>query len=170
MSLYESLKYDTLRVEGKIEIRQYYNFNIVEYDNENDPGISNGFGSLFRYISNDNKTQEKISMTVPVIEEMIEDRKKMAFVIPQKMGDRIPEPNNPKLNIKGFTKGLFGVIKYSGFSNTSKEAKKQGELKSWLKGKGYKLESNFMLAFYNPPLTPPFLRRNEVWVRVSKDD
>jgi hypothetical protein len=170
VSKYESPTYDLLTVDGEIEIRQYFNFYIVEYDNENDPAISNGFGSLFRYISSDNKANEKISMTIPVIEEITEDKKKMAFVVPKKFGDRIPEPNNPALNIKPFAEGLFGVIRYSGLSNASKEAKIQEKLNIWLKEKGYKIESNFMLAFYNAPFIPPFLRRNEVWVRVSKID
>ena len=166
MGIYESPKYDIIKSDGSIEIRKYYDFYIVEYDNDKDPDISNGFGSLFSYISTDNKENRKISMTIPVIEEVSGDKKKMAFVVPKKLYNKIPEPNNPLLNIREFRSGLFGVIRYSGLSSRSKEEKKTSILSKWLRDNGYKIDSNFMLAFYNPPFTPPFLRRNEIWVRV----
>jgi hypothetical protein len=61
---------------------------------------------------------------------------------------------------------LFGAIQYSGFSNKSKELKMKKKLDIWIQKKGYKRQSNYMLAFYNAPFTPPMFRRNEIWVRI----
>lgn len=168
MGKYESLDYEVLLKDGDYELRKYLDFFIVEYENDNDPEINKGFGSLFNYISSDNKENQKISMTTPVIQDEINGNKKMAFVVPGKFGGQIPQPNNPNLKVKKFDEGLFGVIKYSGFSSESKESKMKEKLKSWITGNGYESQSNYMLAFYNAPFTPPMLRRNEIWVRIIK--
>lgn len=167
MGKYESPEYSVLISDDRFEIREYSDFYIVEYDNDNDPEINRGFGTLFSYISDNNKTKQKITMTVPVIEEIIQSRKKIAFVVPGKFKDNIPEPNDNNLKIKKFTEGRFAVIKYSGFSNKNKEDKMKRKLNEWLTLKGYVKHSNFMLAFYNAPFTPPMLRRNEIMVRVE---
>lgn len=168
MSKYERPEYEMVQSEPPFELREYKDFYIVEYDNKNDPGIENGFGTLFRYISSDNKTRAKISMTIPVIEEIVGDQMKMAFVVPKAQWDQIPEPNNQWLSVKKFDNGLFAVLRYSGFSSGSKEQQMIEKLKSWIGTKGYLEASNYMLAFYNPPLTPPMFRRNEIMVRIRQ--
>lgn len=166
MSKYETLDYEVLVKDDEYEIRKYVDFFIVEYENEDDPEIDDGFGSLFKYISSDNKDNQKISMTSPVIQEVTEENKKMAFVVPGKLGQHIPEPNNPNLKVKKIDEGLFGVIRYSGFSNKSKELKMTKKLEQWIFKNSYETQSNYMLAFYNAPFIPPMLRRNEIWVRI----
>ena len=44
----------------------------------------------------------------------------------------------------------------------------KNKLESWILEKGYKIESDYMLAFYNAPFTPPMMRRNEIWLRINK--
>lgn len=166
MSKYETPSFDVLKKDGDFEIRKYNAFYIVEYDNENDPEINNGFQTLFNYISSENKENKKISMTVPVIQEEIVDKKKMAFVVPEKFGNQIPEPTNTNLKVKKFDEGLFAVIKYSGFSNKTKEEIMKKKLFEWLKLNGYNTESNYMVALYNAPFIPPMFRKNEILVQV----
>ena len=168
MSKTETLDYEVLLKEDEYEIRKYVDFFIVEYENIEDPKSMSGFGSLFKYISSDNKENEKISMTSPVINEVSNEKKKMAFVVPGKFGENIPEPNNPNLKVRKFNEGLFGVIRYSGLSNESKELKMNKKLEAWILANDYKIQSNYMLAFYNPPFVLPMFRRNEVWVRIIK--
>lgn len=168
MGKYETPEYKVVEKDDVFELREYKDFFIVEYDNDHDPNISRGFGSLFSYISSDNKANEKIAMTIPVIEEMTADKMKMAFVVPSKFGDQIPEPNSPNLSIQKFEHGLFAVIRYGGLSNKRKEIAFQRKLALWIEEGHYRADSNYMLAFYNAPFVPPFLRRNEIMVRVSK--
>ena len=168
MSKSETLDYDILLKQDEYEIRKYVDFFIVEYENAEDLESKSGFGTLFKYISDDNKEDEKISMTSPVIQEVTKEKKKMAFVVPKEFGNQIPEPNNSNLNIKKFNEGLFRVIRYSGLSNESKELKMNEKLEEWVLKNDYKIESNYMLAFYNAPFVLPMFRRNEIWVRVVK--
>ena len=83
MAKYERPAYTVLLSEYPFELREYRDFYVVEYDNAADPDVDSGFGTLFRYISKDNQADRKISMTVPVIQELSEDRTKMAFVVPK---------------------------------------------------------------------------------------
>jgi DNA gyrase inhibitor GyrI len=163
---YETPAYEVIIKDNSFEIRHYKDFYIVEYDNVDDPDIQNGFGTLFRYISSNNEENKKINMTVPVIEEMTDNRLKMAFVVPKEHWEKIPRPNDPNLSIKEFRNGLFAVIRFSGLSNTSKEKMKLESLEAWIDQNGYDKASNAMLAFYNAPFTPPMFRRNEIMVRV----
>lgn len=72
-----------------------------------DPKTKDGFGSLFKYISNDNKENEKIPMTVPVISKELDQQRTIAFVVPAKFGDQIPKPNNPNVQVRKFKEGIF---------------------------------------------------------------
>ena len=168
MSIYERPDYEVLLSEDSFELRHYKDFYIVEYDNLTDPDIENGFGSLFRYISKDNKAHQKISMTVPVIEEIAGDHMKMAFVVPKAQWENIPEPNNKFLSVQKFESGLFAVRKYGGLSSPKKEHKMIEELENWADSKNYRIVSNFMLAFFNGPFTPPMIRHNEIMVRIDR--
>ncbi|MCC5894371.1 MAG: heme-binding protein [Alkalibacterium sp.] len=169
MGKYETPDYEVVTKEKDFELRKYAHFFIVEYENTADPEVNNAFRTLFKYISDDNKENEKISMTVPVIQEATGQNRKMAFVVPEKYEDHIPEPNNPNLKPKKFAEGFFASVTYSGLSNDSKEEKMKKKLNEWVQKKGYEKESHFMVAIYNGPFTLPMLRRNEIWVRVSID-
>lgn len=167
MSIYERPEYKVILSEPPFEIRLYESFWIVEYSNETDPDILNGFGTLFRYISSENQNRQKINMTVPVIEEVLEGRMKMAFVVPKEHWNDIPQPESKWLSLNKFESGLFGVIRYSGRSDKSKENEMKHKLEEWLNENAYSAVDNYMLAFYNPPFTPPMLRRNEILVRIK---
>lgn len=168
MSKYETPEYEVLLKEEEFEIRKYLDFFIVEYDNTEDPQIKDGFGSLLKYISNDNKENQKISMTVPVISQEVDKQRKMAFVVPAKFGNEIPEPNNPKIHVRKFAEGLFGTVQYSGRSKESKQTKMKEKLGKWILEKGYQMESDYMKASYDAPFVLPMMRRNEIWARISK--
>lgn len=168
MSAYETPNYDILLKEEEYEIRKYVDFFIVEYENTDDPEIKKGFGSLFKYISSDNEENEKISMTVPVIKDESSENTKMAFIVPEKYREQIPQPNNPNLKIKHFDEGLIASIHYSGFSNEKKESKMKDKLAAWILAKEYQKQSDYLVASYNAPFVPPMLRRNEILVRISQ--
>lgn len=168
MGKYETPDFAVLLKEEEFEVRKYPSFYIVEYENIDDPKIKNGFSSLFNYISNDNKKNEKMSMTVPVIQQELDQEKTMSFVVPAKVSSQIPEPNNPNLTVKKFDEGLVATVRYSGLSKKSKQEKMKKKLERWIQDKGYQTESQYMKASYDAPFVLPLLRRNEIWVRINK--
>jgi len=167
MSHYESPEYEIKSKEDNYEIREYKDFYIVEYENPNDPDLSYGFGTLFKYIGKENDQNESISMTIPVIREVTSSGMKMAFVVPQSKWDNIPHPTDKRLKISKFDKGIFATITYSGSLTLDKERKQIQLLQAWIHEKNLSPLSNFMVANYNGPFTPSIFRRNEILVRVE---
>ncbi|TXT17538.1 MAG: hypothetical protein FD133_1348, partial [Erysipelotrichaceae bacterium] len=44
----------------------------------------------------------------------------------------------------------------------------ENALKAWIEQEGYVINGSLQLARYNPPFTPGFLKRNELWFEVVK--
>ena len=67
----EILDYQVLEKEGSFDIRQYEEYWTVRTTLEGDyrESTGKGFRLLFNYISGNNKQQEKIAMTGPVIQQ-----------------------------------------------------------------------------------------------------
>ncbi|GEK91216.1 SOUL family heme-binding protein [Alkalibacterium kapii] len=168
MSKYETPDYEILEKESDFELRKYRQFYIVAYDNRKDPNVDRGFRTLFKYISSENEANEKIAMTVPVIQEETEENRKMAFVVPKAYWDRVPQPKDPNLKVERFEEGLFTVVRFSGNRSQTKEQSMKKRLDKWVADKGRIKASSFMLASYNGPFTLPPFKRNEIWVRVKE--
>ena len=73
----EQPDYKVIKKDNEFEIRQYTNFltATVETEGGRDEAISTGFRILFKYISGENKNKESISMTVPVMQKSLGDKK-----------------------------------------------------------------------------------------------
>ncbi|MBN2285033.1 MAG: heme-binding protein [Tissierellales bacterium] len=168
MGRYETPDYEVLKNKDEFELRKYDAFYIVEYDNESDPMINEGFRTLFSYISSNNNESKKISMTVPVIEEMHDNKMSMAFVVPKALWEKTPIPNSKNLSIKKFEEGLYAAIYYRGNSNKKIESSQKDKLKQWVNSNDWEISSEFMLFLYNPPFIPGIFKRNEILVKIEK--
>jgi hypothetical protein len=186
----EELKYDLIHKDDQFEIRRYPSYIIAKVTVDNsDKAESEAFRILAGYIFGKNKSQSKIAMTVPVIEtqgkvssEKIsmtapvlmdsgEDGKMtMSFSMPKKysLAD-LPEPNDKRVKLATVDEHFVCALVFSGFWGKEKNAKLSEELKTWLKNHPeYRPVSNPFFAGYNPPWTLPFLRRNEILIKLEK--
>ena len=59
---------------------------------------------------------------------------------------------------------LKRLLESAGVKMEKKVEKKTQELLNWMKEKGLTPKGQPELARYNPPITPPFFRRNEVMI------
>jgi hypothetical protein len=59
------------------------------------------------------------------------------------------------------------VLRFSGYATDSVMAEKRQQLAHLLSRDGLRPAGDFMEAYYNPPWTPPFMRRNEVLVDIE---
>ncbi len=128
---------------------------------------------------------EKIPMTVPVTEEVLDESEKIAMTVPvteENAGSEIyrisftmpskysletlPEPEDKRIKFKEEKNQLMGVIKFSGRVNEKLSKEKIEELKKLLNKNSIKAKSNFIVAQYNHPAVPGFLRRNEIIVKI----
>lgn len=126
---------------------------------------------------------EKIAMTSPVITESNEEV--MQFVLPAEYIslDQIPTPSDKRVVIKSIPSKLIAATRFSGSYNKDYFDKKLRELYENVLADS--LEPDFdndqtpvdkaditslkwSAAQYHPPFTIPFMRRNEVWIELSR--
>ncbi len=163
---YESPNYELLMKKKNFEVRRYFPFQIVQYDNPEDPESNQGFRTLFQYIGSKNRENQKIPMTTPVLKRKEGDRNRMAFVVPRDIKDP-PMPLNSNLEISTVPGGVYVVHPYRGSHSNIKFENHKNILKNLLEERHYRPVGPFISAFYNPPFTPPFLRHNEVLVEID---
>jgi hypothetical protein len=80
--------------------------------------------------------------------------------------EKLPKPNNAKVMIKEIPGKSFAVIRFSGTATREKLGLKTEELMKLVKLKKLNTDSSPVYAFFNPPWTLPFLRRNEVMIEL----
>jgi len=177
--------YQVLNDYVHIQIRHYPAIVIaqIEVNADYKNSSSQGFQRLAGYIFGNNKKQQKMAMTAPVIQEQeaetiamtapVLQQKSgsvwlMAFVLPQGYSlSNAPEPLDSAVVIKEIPGKKTAVIRYSGSLSEQGIEEKSEELKSWLSQQGYKAISSSRSAAYDPPWTLPFLRRNEIHIDIE---
>lgn len=178
-------KYQVLNDYGHIQIRHYPALVVAQTEVNGDYKNSSNqaFQRLTGYIFGNNKKQQKMAMTAPVIREQEAETMAMtAPVIQQKSGpvwlmafvlpsgysvSTAPAPLDPAVVIKEIPGKKVAVIQYSGSLTEQGIEEKSEALKNWLKKQGYEAISPSRSAAYDPPWTLPFLRRNEVHIDIE---
>ena len=179
---YEQIKYSVIERIGDVEIRKYPFRIVAEVHDAKDD--NEAFMLLFHYISGENsantnvamttpvqvdKASMKIPMTTPVETSTFSDsRVSMRFFLPSSLRlDSAPKPNDSRIKILGLPEETFAVLTYSGSGSHERFRSKSNELLNILSGSHWQpiLPPSFL--GYDPPFTIPFLRRNEVIVKVE---
>lgn len=169
MALYETLKYRTLIKNGNIEIREYDDFMLASTKTQRDRTNSSGFSNVFNYISGNNRSKEKISMTTPVVTYEEEDKLITGFYVPSKYNkENVPKPASNNVFIKEMEKSIYAVIKFKGAWTESNFEKQEEELVRYINNNGYKIISERYLLRYQPPFVPGIFRKNEIAFKVEK--
>ena len=185
MSDVEKPDYKVIQSEQNIEIRQYEPMIIaeVEVDGKREDAIGDGFRLLADYIFGNNTVQQVISMTAPVQQK--ENQKiamtapvqqqstgkswRMSFVMPSKYSmDSLPVPNNNRVRLKEILTKKFVVIEFSGTNSNENVTEHENQLMNYIEENQIKINDSPKYAFYNPPWSLPFLRRNEVMIEINQ--
>ena len=157
---YGTAPYKVTRSDGGFEIRDYAELKTANTAKGED---NKSFMQLFRYIEGENATKEKISMTTPVF--MNKDG--MSFVLPEKNKDNAPKPSSQGVSLKTVPARSMAVYRYSGSASRSNEQAALKELMTWLATNKLDFVNEPVVAYYDPPCTLPFFRRNEVMVPLK---
>ena len=169
---YESPKYSVLKKDAAFEVREYPDLTTVATPMDGrGPDKGNSFRRLFRYISGDNASEEKIAMTTPVFSTDSGGSQEMVFVVPRAVADagKVPAPNNEALKVEKMQGGKFASYRFSGSWDEAREEKAKRALLDWASREGLTTTGRPMMANYDPPFTPSFLRRNEALIRLRDE-
>jgi len=181
----EEATYKVVKKDNKFEIRDYAPHILAETVVEGDfeEAGNKAFNVLFGYISGDNRSREKLTMTAPVSQEPKGEKIKMtapvgqqrvqeswavSFMMPASYTmETLPEPEDPKVTLRQVPARRMAAVRYSGFWNEKGYLRYKLELESWIHEKGHTIVGDPIWARYNAPFTPWFLRRNEILIPVD---
>ena len=181
----EEAVYKVISADGKFEVRDYTTHILAETVVEGDfkEAGNEAFKRLFRYISGDNRSRDRVAMTAPVSQESKGEKIKMtapvgqqrlqekwtvSFMMPASYTLKtLPEPEDPKVTLCQVPARRIASVRYSGFWSEQNYLRYKLELESWIKEKGFTSVGDPIWARYNPPFTPWFLRRNEILIPID---
>jgi hypothetical protein len=183
----EEPDYQIVRTLGEIEVRRYAPYLVAEVVLEvpaEDAG-NQAFPILAGYIFGKNKGDKRFAMTAPVTQRAASVRMEMTapvtqspvaggtrvqFVLPRGVTmETAPEPLDPRVRIREEPAATWAVIRYSGRWTPENDLEQLGKLKAALQAAGLKAHGEPVVARYNPPFTPWFMRRNELWLGVQPE-
>jgi hypothetical protein len=81
--------------------------------------------------------------------------------------EELPQPVSADVRLRRVAARRVAVVRFSGRTTDEAVALRESELRAWLNGRGLLPVSAPIYAYYNDPLTPGFLRRNEVMFEVA---
>jgi effector-binding domain-containing protein len=186
MAKFETPSYKVTQKTHSIEVREYAPMIVaeVEVTGERDKAINAGFRILADYIFGNNAPGKSIAMTAPVIQQKGEkiamtapvsqtlegDQWKVRFTMPSSYtSETLPKPNNPTIKIVSIPKHQTVAIRFSGFWTDRNLRNNLKKLDAFVQSQKLKTSGEPIYAFYNPPWTLPFFRRNEVLYRLQSD-
>jgi hypothetical protein len=183
MSRVEQPDYTVEVSDGAIEIRAYAPMIAAEavVEGERKDAINQGFRLIAAYIFGANQPKAKIEMTAPVQQQ----RETIAmtapvsqqgsgsgwtvrFIMPKNWTmQTLPAPNDERVSLRPIPASRFVVLRFSGFTTDAAIATRTDELRRYAADHKLSITGEPVLAFYNPPWTLPFLRRNEVLLELT---
>jgi hypothetical protein len=114
-----------------------------------------------------NEAPVRLEMTAPVTQSAVPGGTLVQFVLPKDITlATAPEPIDKRVRLREVPATTWAVIRYSGSWSPSNYEDHLTQLKSLLEAAGVATRGEPVLARYDPPFMPSFLRRNEIWLEV----
>ena len=181
----EEAQYNVVKKDGRFEVRDYSPHILAETIVEGEMKEAGGkaFRKLFRYISGDNSSQQKVAMTAPVSQEPRGEKIEMtapvgqqgaqgqwtvSFMMPASYTlETLPMPDEPNISLRLVPAHRMAAVQYSGFWSEKKYLQHKMKLETWIGEEGLTIVGDPVWARYNPPFTLWFLRRNEILIPID---
>lgn len=178
----EEPEYRVERQLGAVEIRHYAPYVVAEVvlPGPAEQAGNDAFRILAGYIFGKNKGEKKLEMTAPVTQAAAPAKLEMTapvtqaaapggylvqFVLPRGVTlASAPEPLDERVRLRELPASRIAAIRYSGFWSEANYAEHLAQLQAALAAAGVAPAGEPVFSRYNPPFTPWFLRRNEIWL------
>lgn len=184
----EEAKYTVVKTENRFEIRDYDAHVLAEVMVEGtlEEAGSKAFNSLFRYISGDNHSSDKVAMTAPVSQQVagqkidmtapvgqqaVNDKWAVSFMMPASYTlETLPVPDDNNIILRQVPARRIAAVRYSGFWSKKNYLENKTQLETWINENKLSIVGDAVWARYNAPFTPWFLRRNEILIPIAKSN
>ena len=177
-ALYDQPRYTVVQhLDRGVEVRSYEGRQAVETD-AHGQGDGAAFGRLFRYITGANQIGRRIAMTAPVeaggqriaMTVPVEQGEggTMRFFLPHDVAEAgSPEPTEAGVRLVRVPAERIAALRFTGRVTPDALAERERVLVEVLASANRSTGGPPFFMGYDPPFTIPFLRRNEVAVRLG---
>ena len=172
-----------LKTDGDFQIRDYGAMTVAEtlVQGPRKVALGQGFQIIADYIFAKSRPGEKIAMTVPVTQDSgdpmasdpplfddeLDGAWRTRFVMPAgRSAEDLPEPP-AGVALVDLPPRKVAVVSFAGRADDRMLADAEDRLRGWLVRNGEKSTAEPEYAFYNSPVIPGPLRRNEVWLALG---
>ena len=179
----EEPDYRTLRTDGDFQIRSYPEIVIAEtiVHGARRDALNEGFRRLADYLFARSRDGAPLAMTVPVMQDAgdpmasdpplfddeIEGGWRTRFVMPAgRAAEDLPEPPDD-VELVTLAPRRVAVVEFRGRPCDRGLSEQEDRLRGWLARHGEKSDAEPEYAYYNSPMIPGPLRRNEVWLPLD---
>jgi len=181
----EEPAYTVAEKRAGYEIRTYDSYIIAQTQvtGNYSQALNQGFRRIADYIFGNNTAQSSIAMTVPVLENTSEkiamtvpvttsledsQTRTVSFVLPSKYTlATLPAPNNPQVTLTEVPSRTAAVLRFNWYATENRVTSKKVLLEELIKKDGLVPAGATQVAQYNPPLSMPLTRRNEIIVPIT---
>jgi len=173
--------------EDSFEVRDHPGLVAAEVSvsGTRDAAANAGFRLLAGYIFGGNTRRQSIAMTAPVVQERATGETiamtapvtqsggagawVVRFMMPGKYTlDTLPTPNDARVRLVPLPPARYAVVRFSGLARPAEVERRTTTLRAFIERRGLRALGPPSLARYNPPWTPWFMRRNEVWIPIER--
>ncbi|MEL7348196.1 MAG: heme-binding protein [Pseudomonadota bacterium] len=168
----ETPAYRVLRADGPFELRDYPAMVVAENHQAGSrrQAVQRGFLPLARYIFARRRNGPRIAMTAPVLQRPLAQGWAIAFIMPAALDPAVlPAPAGPSVRLRSIPSCQQASVRFSGVATDARLAEREQALRSWLADRGLPSGGVAAYAYYNDPITPGFLRRNEILIEIEGD-
>lgn len=170
----EQPEFALVKTDGDFALRDYPALVVAEVTSSGDRQRASGasFRRLAAYIFAQDRPQggESIAMTAPVIQqEASAGAWRMRFVMPSKYTRATLPPAPADIALIEVPARRMAAVRFSGNGGASDLATHEASLRQWLAGQGIAPAGEAEYAFYDAPMVPGPLRRNEVLIPVARN-
>ena len=171
---------------GDLEVRDYPALIAAEVTVGGDraQAVNAGFRLLAGYIFGGNAGKKSIAMTAPVVQARAEGEKipmtapvtqsggpggwTVRFIMPKGYTlATLPAPKDARVRLTPVAPSRVAVARFSGLAGEGDIQKQTAALRACITDHHLQAAGESSLARYDPPWTPWFMRRNEIWIPVA---
>jgi hypothetical protein len=182
----EKPTYSVVKHDGNFEIRRYDPYitsQVTVQANNAREAASIGFSPLGNYIFGGNTSRQKIAMTAPVATQPRSE--KIAMTAPVAVSGEVtytvsfmilskytlaslPIPDDERVQFVQHPAQTFAAIRFSGPFQQPNFDKHILKLRTWMAANNLVPVGESVIAGYNAPITPNFLKHNEILIEIQE--